>query len=99
VREQPEVGHAGELLRRDTDQIRIGCGDKAGQRRNPEAGPRRRSRCGAGRPCGRSNSLRRCPPGIAVTTDADAYLPFQQLRLRRFDGTSWIGFDQTLDDG
>src|SRR4051812_21743499 len=38
-------------------------------------------------------------PGITVSTDADDYLPFQQLRLRRFDGKSWIGFDDILDDG
>src|SRR5215510_11399692 len=37
-------------------------------------------------------------PGITVSTDADVYLPFQQLRLRRFDGKSWIGFDDILDD-
>src|SRR6059058_6081503 len=44
-------------------------------------------------------SLREMPlplllPGITVSTDADDYLPFQQLRLRRFDGKSWIGFDE-----
>ena len=49
-------------------------------------------------------SLREVPlplllPGITVSTDADDYLPFQQLRLRRFDGKSWIGFDDILDDG
>jgi branched-chain amino acid transport system substrate-binding protein len=49
-------------------------------------------------------SLREMPlplllPGITVSTDADDYLPFQQLRLRRFDGKSWIGFDDILDDG
>src|SRR5882757_5566226 len=47
-------------------------------------------------------SLREVPlplllPGITVSTDADDYLPFQQLRLRRFDGKSWIGFDEILD--
>jgi branched-chain amino acid transport system substrate-binding protein len=36
-------------------------------------------------------------PGITVSTDAD-YLPFQQLRLRRFDGKSWVGFGEILDD-
>jgi len=30
--------------------------------------------------------------------DADDYLPFQQLRLRRFDGKSWVGFGDILDD-
>ena len=37
-------------------------------------------------------------PGITVTTAADDYLPFQQLRLRRFDGKSWVGFGELLDD-
>jgi branched-chain amino acid transport system substrate-binding protein len=37
--------------------------------------------------------------GITVSTEADDYLPFQQLRLRRFDGKSWVGFDEILDDG
>ena len=37
-------------------------------------------------------------PGITVTTAADDYLPFQQLLLRRFDGKSWIGFGELLDD-
>ena len=49
-------------------------------------------------------SLREVPlplllPGITVSTGADGYLPFQQLRLRRFDGKSWVGFDEILDDG
>jgi len=37
-------------------------------------------------------------PGMTVTTGPDDYLPFQQLRLRRFDGKSWIGFGEMLDD-
>jgi len=37
-------------------------------------------------------------PGMTVSTDADDYLPFQQLRLRRFDGKSWVGFGGILDD-
>lgn len=37
-------------------------------------------------------------PGITVTTSAEDYLPFQQLLLRRFDGKSWIGFGEILDD-
>jgi len=37
-------------------------------------------------------------PGITVSTDAEDYLPFQQLRLRRFDGKSWVGFGEILDD-
>ena len=36
-------------------------------------------------------------PGITVSTDAEDYLPFQQLRLRRFDGKSWVGFGEILD--
>jgi branched-chain amino acid transport system substrate-binding protein len=48
-------------------------------------------------------SLREVPlplllPGITVTTGADDYLPFQQMRLRRFDGKSWVGFGELLDD-
>jgi branched-chain amino acid transport system substrate-binding protein len=48
-------------------------------------------------------SLREIPlplllPGITVTTGADDYLPFQQMRLRRFDGKSWVGFGELLDD-
>lgn len=48
-------------------------------------------------------SLREIPlplllPGITVTTGADDYLPFQQMRLRRFDGKSWISFGELLDD-
>ena len=39
MRQQPEVRHARQLLRRDAHQIRIGGGDKAGQRGNPEASP------------------------------------------------------------
>jgi len=37
-------------------------------------------------------------PGMTVSTAADDYLPFQQLRLRRFDGRSWVGFGAILDD-
>ena len=37
-------------------------------------------------------------PGIKVTTGPDDYLPFQQLRLRRFDGKSWVAFGEILDD-
>lgn len=48
-------------------------------------------------------SLREVPlplllPGMTVSTDADDYLPFQQLKLRRFDGKSWVGFGEILDD-
>jgi branched-chain amino acid transport system substrate-binding protein len=37
-------------------------------------------------------------PGMAVTTGPDDYLPFQQLQLRRFNGKSWVGFGDVLDD-
>jgi branched-chain amino acid transport system substrate-binding protein len=37
-------------------------------------------------------------PGITVSTDPEDYLPFQQLRLRRFDGRSWVAFGEILDD-
>ena len=37
-------------------------------------------------------------PGVTVTTGPHDYLPFQQLRLQRFDGTSWAGFGELLDD-
>ena len=37
-------------------------------------------------------------PGVTVTTGPDDYLPFQQLRLQRFDGKSWVGFGELLND-
>src|SRR3954463_5776774 len=37
-------------------------------------------------------------PGMAVTTGPDDYLPVQQLQLRRFNGKSWVGFGDVLDD-
>jgi len=48
-------------------------------------------------------SLREVPlplllPGMTVSTGPDDYLPFQQLRLRRFNGKSWVGFGDILDD-
>jgi branched-chain amino acid transport system substrate-binding protein len=36
--------------------------------------------------------------GVTVTTGPDDYLPFQQLRLQRFDGKSWVGFGELLND-
>ena len=36
--------------------------------------------------------------GVSVNTSKDDYLSFQQLRLRRFNGKSWEGFGQLLDD-
>jgi branched-chain amino acid transport system substrate-binding protein len=37
-------------------------------------------------------------PGITVATGPDDYLPFQQLRLRRFNGKNWVGFGDLIDD-
>jgi branched-chain amino acid transport system substrate-binding protein len=37
-------------------------------------------------------------PGITVSTGPDDYLPFQQLRLRRFNGKNWVGFGDLIDD-
>jgi branched-chain amino acid transport system substrate-binding protein len=37
-------------------------------------------------------------PGVTVSTGPDDYLPFQQLRLQRFNGKSWEGFGGLLDD-
>jgi branched-chain amino acid transport system substrate-binding protein len=37
-------------------------------------------------------------PGMTVATGPDDYLPFQQLQLRRFNGKSWVGFGDMLDD-
>ena len=37
-------------------------------------------------------------PGIKVSTAPDDYLPFQQLRLRRFNGKNWVGFGDLIDD-
>jgi branched-chain amino acid transport system substrate-binding protein len=37
-------------------------------------------------------------PGVSVSTGPDDYLPFQQLRLQRFNGKSWEGFGELLDD-
>lgn len=36
--------------------------------------------------------------GVKLNTSKDDYLPFQQLRLRRFNGTIWEGFGELLDD-
>jgi branched-chain amino acid transport system substrate-binding protein len=48
-------------------------------------------------------SLRNVPlplllPGVTATTGADDYLPFQQVRMRRFDGKSWVGIGELIDD-
>jgi branched-chain amino acid transport system substrate-binding protein len=37
-------------------------------------------------------------PGVVASTAPDDYLPFQQLRLRRFDGKSWIGIGELVND-
>jgi branched-chain amino acid transport system substrate-binding protein len=46
----------------------------------------------------RNLSLPLLLPGVTVSTGPDDYLPFQQLRLRRFDGKSWVGFGDLIDD-
>jgi branched-chain amino acid transport system substrate-binding protein len=37
-------------------------------------------------------------PGVTVSTSSDDYLLFQQLRLQRFDGKSWAGFGDLIED-
>jgi hypothetical protein len=37
-------------------------------------------------------------PGITATTGPDDYLQFRQLRRRRFNGKSWVGFGEIRDD-
>ncbi|GGC82153.1 ABC transporter substrate-binding protein [Chelatococcus reniformis] len=37
-------------------------------------------------------------PGVLIATGPDDYLPFQQMQLRRFDGTNWVGQGGLLDD-
>ena len=37
-------------------------------------------------------------PDITVTTGPDDYLLFQQLRMQRFDGKSWVGFGELIED-
>jgi branched-chain amino acid transport system substrate-binding protein len=37
-------------------------------------------------------------PGITANTGPDDYLPFQQVRMRRFDGKSWVGIGDLIDD-
>lgn len=37
-------------------------------------------------------------PGVTVNTGPDDYLPFQQLKLRRFDGKNWIEMGDLIDD-
>jgi branched-chain amino acid transport system substrate-binding protein len=37
-------------------------------------------------------------PNITVTTGPDDYLLFQQLRMQRFDGKSWVGFGELIED-
>jgi branched-chain amino acid transport system substrate-binding protein len=37
-------------------------------------------------------------PGIVANTAADDYLPFQQVQLRRFDGKSWVGIGELIND-
>ena len=35
-------------------------------------------------------------PGLSVSTSADDYELFDRVMLQRFDGTSWIPFDQPI---
>src|SRR5712671_2761620 len=70
--EQPEIGHACELLRRDADQVGIGRGDEAGQRRYAETGPRR----------GEHVALRRAPHDER-SLPGDDVAPARQMRIRR----------------
>jgi hypothetical protein len=37
-------------------------------------------------------------PGIKVDTSPDDYLPYQSLRLQRFDGKSWILFGDPISE-
>ena len=71
MREQPEIRHADEFLRRDADEIGIGLGDEAGQRRNPEPGARR----------GQHVALRRAAHHHVPPRDHIA--PARQPRVRR----------------
>jgi ABC-type branched-subunit amino acid transport system substrate-binding protein len=36
-------------------------------------------------------------PGITMSTSPDDYVPVKQMRLVRFDGTTWVPFGQTID--
>ena len=46
----------------------------------------------------RACRCRCCCRASRCRTGPDDYLPFQQLRLRRFNGKSWVGFGEILDD-
>ena len=37
-------------------------------------------------------------PGITVDTGADDFLPYQQLRMQRFDGQRWVMFGDIIGD-
>ena len=37
-------------------------------------------------------------PGISVDTGPDDYLPYQTVRLQRFDGSSWQLFGEPISD-
>ncbi|MDQ8726141.1 ABC transporter substrate-binding protein [Bradyrhizobium sp. LHD-71] len=37
-------------------------------------------------------------PGVTVTTGRDDYRPFQSMRMRRFDGKSWVGAGGLIND-
>jgi branched-chain amino acid transport system substrate-binding protein len=37
-------------------------------------------------------------PGVSISTAPDDYLPIKQLQLRRFNGKSWIGIGDLIED-
>lgn len=37
-------------------------------------------------------------PGIKVTTGPDDYLPYQTLRMHRFNGQTWIAFGEPMTE-
>jgi len=37
-------------------------------------------------------------PGVSISTAPDDYFPIKQLQLRRFNGKSWIGIGDLIED-
>ena len=37
-------------------------------------------------------------PGVTLSTSADDYLPIKQLQLRRFNGKSWVGIGEMIEE-
>ena len=37
-------------------------------------------------------------PGVAVNTSPDDFLPYQQMRMQRFDGRRWLMFGDLIED-